>query len=159
MLNMDKLNFLLPRNFRFVGIFFFVIGLILGIARFSYGFKPDMLDFKMFAFYSSYLESKYLQMISNNMGEEFTGFFLIAGLFLVAFSRQKNEIALFNEFRLKAFFMTAYLNFLFLLFSLFFTFGFAFIYMLMFNMGFGLLIYSITFQILIYRNLKTSMIQ
>lgn len=156
---MDKLNFLLPRNFRFVGIFFFVIGLILGIARFSYGFKPDMLDFKMFAFYSSYLESKYLQMISNNMGEELTGFFLIAGLFLLAFSRQKNEIALFNEFRLKAFFVAAYLNFLFLLFSLFFTFGFAFIYMLMINMGFGLLIYSITFQILIYRNLKTSMIQ
>lgn len=156
---MDKLNFLLPRNFRFVGIFFFVIGLILGIARFSYGFKPDMLDFKMFAFYSSYLESKYLQMISNNMGEEFTGFFLIAGLFMVAFSRHKNEIALFNSFRLKAFFVAAYLNFLFLLFSLFFTFGFAFIYMLMINMGFGLLIYSITFQILIYRNLKTSMIQ
>jgi hypothetical protein len=34
-----------------------------------------------------------------------------------------------------------------LLFALIFTFGFAFIYMLMINMGFGLLTYLVAFQI------------
>jgi hypothetical protein len=130
-----------------VGIVFFILGILLGIARFKYGFKPDALDQKMFAFYSSYLESKYMKFISNNLSEELIGFLLVAGLFLVAFAREKVEYALYNMFRLKAFFIAAYLNFLFLLFSLFFTYGFAFVYMLMVNMGFSLLTYIIAFQV------------
>ena len=62
---MKKKCILLPVSFRFVGILFFMAGLIIGIARFHYGFKPDMLNFKMFAFYSSYLESKYMEIIQN----------------------------------------------------------------------------------------------
>lgn len=156
---MNKNSFLLPRNFRFVGIFFFVVGFLLGIARFKYGFKPDSLDLKMFAFYSSYLESKYMEIISNNLAEEIAGFFLIAGLFLIAFSREKTENAKFMDFRLKSFFIAAYLNFLFLLFALFFTFGFAFIYMLMFNMGLSLLTYIIAFQIQVILNSRNMPVQ
>jgi hypothetical protein len=130
-----------------VGIFFLLVGVLLGIARFKYGFKPDALDLKMFAFYSSYLESKYMEIISNNLAEEISGFLLITGLFLISFSREKTENILFMQFRLKAFFIAAYLNFLFMHFALFFTFGFAFIYMLMINMGFGLISYFIAFQI------------
>jgi len=144
--------FLLPRNFRFVGILFLVLGIILGVARFYYGFKPDLLDLKMFAFYSSYLETKYMDIIRNNMCEEFTGFFLVTGLFLIAFSREKNENEPNNLLRLKAFFIAAYLNFLFLLISLFFTYGFAFVYMLMANMGIGLLAYIIVFRTLLWQN-------
>ena len=151
---MNKFSFLLPRNFRFVGIFFLIVGFLLGIARFKYGFKPDSLDMKMFAFYSSYLESKYMEITSNNLAEEIAGFFLIVGLFLIAFSREKTENSRYMDFRLKSFFIAAYLNFLFLLFSLFFTFGFAFIYMLMINMGFGLLTYFITFQIQVIAYLR-----
>jgi hypothetical protein len=151
---MHKFSFLLPRNFRFVGIFFCVLGFLLGIARFKYGFKPDSLDLKMFAFYSSYLESKYMEIVSNNMAEEITGFFLLTGLFLIAFSREKTEKSQYMDFRLKSFFIAAYLNFLFLIFSLLFTFGFAFIYMLMINMGFGLLTYFITFQIQVIAYLR-----
>ena len=149
---MIKTTFLLPKSFRFVGIFFFVLGLILGVARFHYSFKPDLLDLKMFAFYSSYLETKYMEIIRNNMSEEFTGFFLITGLFLFAFSREKYEKEQNNQLRLKAFFIAAYLNFLFLLVSLFFTYGFAFVYMLMANMGIGLLAYIIVFRTLLWQN-------
>ena len=135
-----------------MGIIFFIAGLLLGIARFYYGFKPDALDLKVFAFYSSYLESKYMQVLKNNMCEELTAFFLIVGLFFVAFSREAVENEQNNSLRLKAFFITAYLNFLFLLAALFFTYGFAFVYMLMVNIGFSLLVFSITFRILIWRN-------
>jgi hypothetical protein len=129
-----------------VGIIFFITGLIIGIARFKFGLKPDLLDMKMFAFYSSYLETKYMEIIRNNMGEEFTGFFLIAGLFLMAFSQEKDENEQKNELRLKAFFVAAWMNFLFLLVSLFFTYGLAFIYMLIANMGISLLVYILAWQ-------------
>lgn len=145
---------MLPRSLRFAGIIFFISGLLFAVARFKYGFKPDALDLKTFAMYSSYLETKYMQIIRNNMGEEISGFLLLAGLFLISFSREKHETEQLDALRLKAFFLTAYLNFAFLLGCLFFTYGMAFMYMLMVNMGFGLLAYTITFRILHYQSLK-----
>lgn len=142
----------MPRNLRFVGIIFIVLGLVLGISRFYFGNKPDMLDMSMFAFSSSYLDTKYMEIVRNNLSEEFTGFFLVAGLFLIAFSCEKEENEQKNKLRLKAFYITAYLNFLFLLISLFFTFGFAFIYMLIANMGISLLLYIVVFRTLLMQN-------
>lgn len=142
----------MPRNLRFVGILFIILGLILGISRFYFGNKPDMLDMEMFAFSSSYLDTKYMEIVRNNLSEEFTGFFLVTGLFLIAFSREEEENEQKNRLRLRAFFITAYLNFIFLLLSLFFTFGFAFIYMLIANMGISLVIYIVVFRILLLQN-------
>jgi hypothetical protein len=149
---MNRMIFLMPRSFRFVGIIFFSMGLIIGMTRFYFGIKPEVLEIKVFAFYSSYLQTKFMQFISNNMIEELTGVFLISGLFLIAFSREKMEEAYINAIRLKSFFISAYLNFFFLLTSLFFTYGLAFVYMLMLNMGVSLLIYIIAFRILLFLN-------
>jgi hypothetical protein len=146
----------MPRSFRFVGIFFFITGVLLGVSRFYYGFKPGLFNLKVLAFYSSYLQNKYMEIVRNNMSEEFTGFFLIAGLFLIAFSREKDENEKMNMLRLKAFYIAAYVNFMFLLFSLFFTYGFAFIYMLMINMGISLLAYIIALRILIRKTRSMS---
>jgi hypothetical protein len=151
---MSRTLFLLPRSFRFVGFVFLIAGLLLGIARFYFGYKPHLLDMKVFAFYSSYLQTKYMEIVRNNMAEEFTGFFLVTGLFLIAFSREKVENELTSMLRFKAFFIAFYLNFLFLLISLFFTFGFAFVYMLMVNMGFGLLAFILTFRFLLFLKSK-----
>ena len=142
----------MPRNLRFVGILFIILGLILGISRFYFGNKPDMLDMEMFAFSSSYLDTKYMEIVRNNLSEEFTGFFLVTGLFLIAFSREEEENEQMNMLRLRSFFITAYLNFIFLLLSLFFTFGFAFIYMLIANMGISLVIYIVVFRTLLLQN-------
>jgi hypothetical protein len=135
-----------------VGIFFFILGVVLGFVRFYFGIKPEALEIQVFAFHSSYLESKFMQFISNNMIEELTGFFLISGLFLIAFSRERNEGASINAIRLKSFFISVYLNFLFLIISLFVTYGLAFVYMMMVNMGVGLLAYIIAFRILLFLN-------
>jgi hypothetical protein len=134
-----------------VGIFLCISGLILGIFRFKYGFKPDSLEIKTFALYSSYLENKFLEFTRNNMSEEITGFMIITGLFMISFSREKDENAEIDRIRLRSLLTAAYINFLYILFSIIFTFGFAFIYMLILNMGVGLLAYIITFRILIFK--------
>lgn len=149
---MYKMTFLLPRNFRFLGILFFIIGLILGIARFKYGFKPDALDLDTFAVYSSYLETKFMQVVRNNFGEEIAGILMVVGLFLMAFAREKTENELTSRLRLKSFFIAAYINFAFLLAAFLFTFGMAFVYMLMLNMGIGLLVFTGVFRFLLYLN-------
>ena len=142
----------MPRSFRFVGIIFSILGVVTGAIRFYFGIKPDFLETKVFAFYSSYLENKYLEVISNNLIEELTGFFLISGLFFIAFSREENEGPKVDKLRFKSLLMAVYLNFLFLIAALFFTYGLAFVYMLMLNMGVGLLAYIITFRILLFLN-------
>lgn len=142
----------MPRNFRFVGIFLLISGLIIGVARFRYMFKPDFLDIKLFAFYSEYIDSKYMEFIKNNMSEEITAFFILSGLFLIAFSKEKIESNIIDNLRLKAFFIAIYSNLAFLLAAIFFTFGFAFVYMLMANMVIILLVYTIAFRILLFKN-------
>lgn len=147
----NKNRFLLPGRSRLLGILFSLSGVVLGIVRFRYGIKPESLNLKFFAFYSSYLEDKYMQIIRNNMCEEVVTFLLVAGLFLVAFSREKEENERTQAIRLKAFFLTAYLNALFLIVAIFFTYGFAFVYALMANMGFGLLAYIVSFRVMLFR--------
>lgn len=91
-----------------------------------------------------------MQTVRNNFGEEITGFLVVTGLFMIAFAREKIENEQIGLIRLRAFFYSFYLNFIFLIFALLFTFGFAFIYMLMFNMGFGLLAYIVAFQTMLF---------
>jgi hypothetical protein len=140
-----------------VGIIFFIGGVVAGISRFYFGVKPKILNMKAFAFYSYYIDEKYLEIIKNNYGEEITGFLLITGLFLFAFSREKNEKDEYCFLRMKALAASFYLNFAFLLAALLFTYGFAFIYMLMFNMGFGLLAYITVFQVLLFRHRRENL--
>ena len=131
-----KSSILLPGNFRFAGIVFLLAGIFLGVVRFYFGIKPDILNMRPFAFYSSYIESKYIQFIGNNMSEEIVGLLILCGLFFIAFSRDKVETEVKTFYRIKALYLTVYAQLVFLILSFLFTFGFAFVYMLMANMVF-----------------------
>jgi len=146
---MKKLSYLLPRSFRFVGFIFTIAGTILGIMRFYFGFKPDMLDQKVFALYSVYLKTRTMKVESNQLIEEIVGVLLILGLFMIAFAREKNETPQVNAIRLKAFFISFYINTAFLIASISFTFGLSFIYMSILNLVLPLSLYVIVFQILV----------
>jgi hypothetical protein len=141
----------MPVGLRFVGIIFSGFGFVAGMLRFYFGIKPEFLEFKVFAVYSSYIETKVMETITTNLIEELTAFLLMTGLFLIAFSRERNERPEYEMLRLKSFYISAYLNFLFLVVSLFLTFGFAFVSVLMINLCMGLLIYIIVFRILRFR--------
>ena len=145
---MKKLTYLLPRGFRFVGFIFTIAGTILGILRFYFGYKPDMLDQKVFALYSVYLKTRTLKVESNQLIEEIVGLLLIFGLFMIAFAREKDETPQVSAVRLKAFFISFYINTAFLIFSILFTYGLAFIYMTVLYFVLPLSVYIFAFQIL-----------
>ena len=145
---MNELSFLLPKGFRFVGVIFTGVGTILGIMRFYYDFKPEMFDQKVYAVYSVYLKTRTMKIESNQLIEEIVGLLLILGLLMIAFAREKDESSQISSVRLKSFFISFYINTAFLLFSILFTFGLAFIYMTVLNLVLPLSIYIIVFQIL-----------
>ena len=153
---MKEFSFLLSRGFRLWGFIFTFLGTILGIMRFYFGVKPGILDQKVYAIYSVFLETKTMRTIKNQMIEEIVGILLIIGLFLIAFTREKIENQQVNSIRLKAFFISIYINTAFLIASLIFTFGFAFVYMMILDLILPLSIYIISFQIMlaIERNKK-----
>ena len=146
---MKELSYLLPRKFRFMGFILAFFGTILGIMRYYFGIKPDLFDQKVFAIYSVYLKTKTLKIESNQLIEEISGVLLIIGLFMIAFAREKIENPQVNSIRLKAFLISFYINTIFLIVSISFTFGLAFIYMTIINLVSQLIIYIIAFRILI----------
>ena len=151
---MKGFSFLLPKSLKPLGFVFTGIGIILAFIRFHFGYKPEFMERKVFALYSLYIQSKTLQVIKNQLLEEIAGILIIVGLYLIAFTKEKVENESFNALRLKSFFITAYLNLLFLLIALLFTFGLGFVYMLMLSMGLWLVIYTLTCRLLLFRNRK-----
>lgn len=148
---MKKFSLLLPSAFKTVGIILTGAGIIFLIIRFYYGIKPEIFNLKAFAVISSYLESKYFEVIKNQMIEEIGGVLLLTGLFMITFSREKSENHDLSIIRLNAFLITAYINTFFLIISILFTFGFGFVYMLILNFVLGFIIYLLSFRIMIYR--------
>jgi hypothetical protein len=147
-------TFLLPSWFRLPGMIFIVLGIVLGIVRFYYGIKPDFLNVKILALYSSYLQSRSFEVIPNQISEEITGILILTGLFMVAFAKEKKESFRINIFRLRSFIISFYVNTLFLLAAMIFTFGFGFIYMMMVSIISWLAVYLISFRILLYMDQK-----
>jgi hypothetical protein len=151
---MKGFSFLLPKGLRSLGFIFTGTGFILAFIRFHFGYKPEFLERKVFALYSFYIQSKTLQVIKNQLLEEIAGILIIAGLFLIAFTKEKVENESLNTLRLKSFFIAAYLNLFFLLIALLFTFGLGFVYMLIISMGLWLVFYTLSFRLLLFRNHK-----
>jgi hypothetical protein len=151
---MKKNSFLLPGRFKLAGLFFFIFGTISGVVRFYYGFKPDMLDLKPFAFFSSYLENKQFKFIGNNMSEEVVCLLLLTGLFFIAFSKEKNEDHITFYYRTRALYITAYAQFFFLIAAILFTYGMAFMYTLIIGMYFPFFVFIISLRLLLLRRKK-----
>lgn len=147
---MRRFSYLLPGGFKRLGIIFIIAGIILGIIRFYFGIKPDLLEGKVFALYSVFLHSKSMVVIKNQLIDEIVGLLLIIGLFMVAFAREKNESPEISAIRLKAFMLSVTLNTVFVIVSLLFTYGIAYFYMMITGLFLQLSFYTIFFRIMIY---------
>ena len=141
-----KSIYLFPNTLRFVGIFLVIVGIALTVFRFYYGQKPDWLDVKVFAIYSSFLQQKYFSFITNNILEELAGLSLFIGLFFIAFSKEKYEDETVMEIRIRSFFYAFYLNTFLTIFSFLFIFGLGFAYYLVINIFSFLLLFIFVFH-------------
>jgi hypothetical protein len=149
---MNVKSFLLSGKYRPVGLVLILAGITLLILKFKFNWKPDFLELKIFAFYSFYIEAKSFTFITHQVIEEIGGVLLLSGMFMVAFSREKEESELLDALRLKAFLLTSYLNLIYLLISVLFFYGFGFVGALTFYMVFWLASYILSFRYLVYRH-------
>ena len=143
-----KRSLLLPHSFRLPGMILLAAGSVFGIIRFWFDVKPKFLHMKVYAVYSEYLGEKYFHFIRDNMSEELVGVLMVIGIWMVALSRERFESEDTAAARNRAFVISAYLQIVFLLFSLLLTFGIAFLYMSMFYLILPPVLYYIIFRIL-----------
>jgi hypothetical protein len=148
-MNLKKM--LLPKGLRPFGIVLLILGIILSVLKFSFNLKPDFLDLKVFAVYSYYIEAKTFTMITHQMIGEIGGICMLCGLFLLSFTREKEETEILDSLRLKAFMITVYLNLFYLIFTALFFFGFGFVGTLTFFAVYWLAVYLLVFKYLLYR--------
>ena len=129
-------------------------GIVLLILKYQFNLKPEFLNLKVFAIYSFYIEAKVFTVITHQMLGDLAGILLLAGMFVVSFTREKDESAEVDELRLKAFLVGAYVNLAYLLIAELFFFGFGFVGALTLFMVVWLLVYLVTFRILLYKKNK-----
>ena len=149
---MNVKSFLLSVKYRPIGLVLILAGITLLILKFKFNWKPDFLELKIFAFYSFYIEAKSFTFITHQVIEEIGGVLLLSGMFMVAFSREKEESEILDALRLKAFLLTSYLNLIYLLISILFFYGFGFVGALTFYVVFWLASYILSFRYLVYRH-------
>jgi uncharacterized membrane protein YfcA len=137
-----------------VGLILFLLGIIAAYIRFSLGIKPAVLTLPVFSLYSSFLETKTFQIITNNISEEIVALLLLVGLLLLNFSKEKIEIEQTDKLRFRALITSVFVNSMLMILSTLFIYGFAFVNVLMLNMFSQLIIYQMIFRFLIFRNRK-----
>ena len=142
--------FLLPNRSKIVGGIFLLIGIVLAIVRFYFGIKPEFLHITVFSIYSKFLGTKFLSLIANNIFEEIVLLLILLGLFMVAFSKEKDEDEQVKMIRLSSMYLSVFINTLGLALSFFFIFGLAFAEVMVLNLFSVLIIYLIIFRFKYY---------
>jgi len=123
-------NLLLPYYFKLIGIFLLVTGIALAIFYIWFDFR---FTIPVFAVYSVFLETKIFETFRTNFADELTLLFLICGLGMIVFSRQKTEFTGLDLIRFKALSLAVITNTVFLLLSVIFVYGSGFMGILVFN--------------------------
>lgn len=145
---MDKDKLFLHYYFRLAGIILVTAGIILGLAYLLFRFN---ITIPVFAVASAYLEAKFFTTFRTNVSEELIMLSLLAGLFFIAFSKDKNGQNPDELQRSKAFINAVFYNTLFLAFSIIFLYGQIFLAILALNMISLFVLYLIFYRIFKHR--------
>jgi hypothetical protein len=124
-------DYFLPYRFKWIGASLVILGVSGLICFLLFDF---ILVVPAFAVVSSLLETKVFSVVRTNVADELIMASLLAGFFLLAFSKEKNETEELDPLRMRAFMKAAWVNAALLLFSILFFFGKGFLMVLMLNL-------------------------
>lgn len=143
-------NLLLPYQWKFLGLFLTIIGILLAVFYLWYDFRFTL---PVFAVFSSFLETKMFVTFRTNFADELILLLLLIGLGLVVFSKEKTESEKLDILRDKALAKAMITNNLVLLLSVLFVFGSGFIAILILNLFSTSILYLIFFYLLKHKAL------
>jgi hypothetical protein len=139
-----KTNYLLPNEFKRIGWFLFIPGILLGMVYLIIQPDIDFLNVTVFSIAENDLfeERKNFTLTKNNILDEISGLLIIVGALFIAFSKEKSEDEFISKIRLDSLVWATYVNYTILIFTIIFLYEMAFLWVMIFNM-FTLLIFFI----------------
>lgn len=141
---------LMPNRFRFFSIFLFIPGLAC-FYLYYLGGKPAVFTTPVFAFITAYAETRWFTFAQTNLLDEAAAVFLLAGLAMLAFSKEKTETGETAERRLKAMLYAAYFSMAVWLLSFLFIFGWVIFIFSTFIFPLFLVSFLLIFRFMQYR--------
>jgi len=141
-----KTKWLFPHRYRLAGWFIFIPSLLLGLATMYADFEVRWLSLGPL---TSLIGS---DLYPNNLTNELAGIGVIAGLLLIAFSREALEDEMSSQLRLEALQWSVYVNYIILAIAMLTVYDGAFFSVMVYNMFTVLLVFIARFRYLIYRN-------
>ncbi len=138
-------DFLLPYPWKYPGLVFILLGIVLSILYIWYDFRFTL---PVFAVFSSFVETKMFAIFNTNFADELIMLLFVIGFSLVALSREKNESDKLDFIRAKSLVKALISNTFLLLFSVLFVYGSGFIAILVLNLFSFLVFYVCVFYYL-----------
>ncbi len=128
-------------------------GLILGVLYLAIDLRFEL---PVLAIVSSYMETRFFTVFKTNFADEAIFLLLLTGLFMMAFSRDREEAAWLGEVRLKALTIMLIADTAFLLFTVLFIYGSGFLALIMLQTILPLTLYLLIFHMLKARRKRSS---
>lgn len=150
-----KTNYLLPNQFKKIGWFLFIPGIILGIIYLAIEPEIGFFNLKVFAIASQpKFEHIFFSLTENNVLDEITGLLLIIGGLLIVSSKEKSDDEFISRIRLESLLWATYINYAILLVTMIFIYDILFLWVLIFNMFTVLIIFIFRFNWVLYKSKK-----
>jgi len=142
-----------PYKAKYLGLILIVLSLPFTYLYF-WGGKPEIFNIKIFAIVTTYLQTKYFVVSQTNALDELAAIFLIVGIGLVSFSKERNEKSDYNFLRIKALINSLFFTILFWIVSFLLVYGMA-IFIVSFSIFIVFLVlYNILFRLYLFQNNK-----
>lgn len=135
---------LIGYKWRLPGFLLIIAALVMALLYFAFSFR---FEIPVLALISSYKETNFFTLFRTNFADESIMLALTAGLALVVFSKEREELEIYKELRMSAFATTAIVNTLILFFSVLFIYGSGFMVIVILNLFLPSVIYLIVFNI------------
>jgi len=145
------MNILLPYKFKTPGYICTVVAVVLSVVYFYFRLQ---ISVPVFAVISSNIETNIFTIFETNFFEKLIMLIFVAGFSLVVFSREKEEARYLRIVRIMALKRTIAAYILWMILSIIFVYGNAFIAVLVINIISPFIIYLIIFNTIKYRELK-----
>ncbi|KAF0131812.1 MAG: hypothetical protein FD155_336 [Bacteroidetes bacterium] len=149
-----KTNYLFPHQFKRIGWFLFIPGVLLGILFLITKSDISILNFKVLSIAEERIfgETVFFSITENNILDEITGLLLIIGALFIAFSKEKSEDEFISKIRLESLVWATYINYAILIFTIIFIYDLIFFWVLVFNLFTVLIFFMIRFNWALYKS-------
>ncbi|WP_298761536.1 hypothetical protein [uncultured Psychroserpens sp.] len=151
-----KSNYLISNKWKIPGWILLCVGLIVGVFLIASEFESDILKIKVLSIYNDDAmfsdNSGFFKVLENSILDEIIAIAIIIGGLLVGFSKEKVEDEFIYKLRKDSLVWAIIFNYIVLMFSIVFIYGFTFFDVLVYNMFTPLLFFIIRFNFLKLRS-------